>query len=420
MPIMRHFTSKRRGIALVFAASVAVVGCSGPSLELPQVSMPEFKMPELSMPKLRLTTKVEEKLIAEEPVVASTSKIEPATQVLPTMRSSILPIEKSSWCEALREDASAQALIMRSPSLSGSLNNKGKTSIDLGVSVSSYLKANLLEESSEVKCRRYLAEAGLQKLVFLSPQGLTAAGHKAKASTINKNRKNIQSLKGEIRSLMGQGYMTRDQATTLLVQADQLIAEEANSRSQSERRMDTLSSKPQGAKVLANELLRAEAELEDINSRMRTLDAFDVSLSSGWSDDVNERGVNTNFEAFSGKVSFSLKLGAVDPRRFEHERRAKEARLRAITKEEGGSLWQVDVLRRAHERAISGLVESEVKLDEAMVKAKSLINELRSVPNPEFKPTYVAARLQMINLQAEKAAITGSISEIRSNIKKLK
>jgi hypothetical protein len=415
MPIMRHFTSKSRGLALVLVASVAVVGCSGPSLEMPQVSMPEFKMPSL-----RLNTKVEEKLIAEEPVVASTSKVEPATEIMPTMRSSILPIEQSHWCEAIREDDSAQAVIMRSPNVSGSLNDNGQANLGLGMSVSGYLKADLLEESSEIKCRRYLADAGLRKIVFLAPQGLTAAGHKAKADTINKKRKEIQSLKGEIKSLVVQGYMTRDYATSLLVQADQLIAEEGNARSQSERRMDALTSKSQSTKVLAYELLRAEAELEDINSRMRTLDAFDVSLSGGWSDDINNRGVNTNSEAFSGKVSFSMKLGAVDPRRFEHERRAKEARLRAIAKEEGGSLWQVDVLRSAHERAIAGLVESEIKLDEALVKAKSLISDLRSVPNPEFKPVYVAARLQLINLQGEKAAIKGSIAEIRSNIKKLK
>jgi hypothetical protein len=410
MPSTSPCFSRKLALSLLLAASAVVVGCSQPGLELPK----------LEVPKLRLNTQVEEKLISEEAVVPAKLKVEPAGKDLPPLRGSVLPVDKSSWCEALREDANAQAIIMRSPTLSGSLNDGGKSSLDLGVSVSSFLKSDLVKESSEVKCRRYLAEAGLQKLVFLSPQGLTIAGHRAKAGVINKNRKNIQSLKREINSLVQQGILTRDRATSMSVLADQILAEESVSRSQAERRIDALDKKPASARVLANELLRAEAELETLNSRMRTLDAFDVSLSAGWQDDINDRGINAGSDAFSGKVSFSLKLGAVDPRRFEHERRAKEARLRSIKEEEGGSLWQVDVLRRAHERAIEGLVASESQLDQAMGKAQSLITELKGIPNPEFKPAYIGARLQMIKLQSEKAAITGSIVEIRSNIKKLK
>mgnify|MGYP000892867986 CR=1 FL=1 len=43
-------------------------------------------------------------------------------------------------------------------------------------------------QSAEVRCRLYKAESGLHKLVFLSPQGLTAAGYRAKADTIQVER----------------------------------------------------------------------------------------------------------------------------------------------------------------------------------------------------------------------------------------
>jgi hypothetical protein len=184
--------------------------------------------------------------------------------------------------------------------------------------------------------------------------------------------------------------------------------------------LDALDPGSAGANALATSLLRAEADIADINSQIRTHDAMDVSLSGGWSDDLAKDGFNANSDSFAGKVNFTFKLGALDPRRFEHEERAKAARLRAIKGEEGGTLWQVDVLRRAHERAIGGLEASKAKLDDASKKASTLVNQLKSIRNPEFKATYIAARLQQIGINAERAAASDSIKEIRSNLKRLK
>jgi hypothetical protein len=77
-------------------------------------------------------------------------------------------------------------------------------------------------------------------------------------------------------------------------------------------------------------------------------------------------------------------------------------------------------LRRAHERAISGLEESRLKLTDAAAKATSLVKDLHDVHNPEFQSIKIAARLQQIKLKAERAAVDDSINEIRSNLKKLK
>jgi hypothetical protein len=171
------------------------------------------------------------------------------------------------------------------------------------------------------------------------------------------------------------------------------------------------------AKVYGAELLRAESDLEDLGSRMRTLDALDVSLSAGWNDDVTADGIETS-DAFTGKISFSLKLGALAPGRFRHEQTAKEAKLKAIG-EEGGALWQVAVLRRAHESAITGLVEQQSNLEAAITKAEKLVEMLSGVENPEFEPPLIQARLQLIKLKADRAGVEGSIAEIRANMVKL-
>ena len=329
----------------------------------------------------------------------------------------------SAWCDYLREDAAAQSTIMRSPTVSGSLSEDASASVSVGVSLSSFAKADLVEESAEARCRKSLAEGGLQKLIFVSPQGLTAAGHKARFRHIDKQKPEIARLRNKARLAMENGTADRERTTAIELLADSIFADAAESRSQADRRFETgllPKGRDDNARVLGRELLMAEAELEDINSRMRTFDAMDVTLSAGVSDDLNKDGVDINEDSFSGKLSFSVKLGALAPKRFEHEAAAKEAKLRAIQDQEGGTLWQVGVLRRAHERAIAGLVEQQQKLAEAIAKADKLAKMLASVDNPEFEPPLIQAKLQLIRLRADRAAVADSIAEIQGNMKRLK
>jgi hypothetical protein len=152
---------------------------------------------------------------------------------------------------------------------------------------------------------------------------------------------------------------------------------------------------------------------------MRTFDAVDVSVSAGWNDDLNNQGISTNKNSFSSKINFSMKLGALLPQRFDHEERAKAARLKSVASEEGGMLWQVNTLRLAHERAIEGLVASQVQLDQALAEARKLSRQLASVPNPEFAGARIAAKVQIAALEADRAGVIGSITEIRRNMTRL-
>jgi hypothetical protein len=256
--------------------------------------------------------------------------------------------------------------------------------------------------------------------VFLSPQGLSAAGYKARYRTIDAPRREVLRLKNKAQAAMRAGNLDRGKATALAVLADSILAEAEAARSQADRRMDVTGGSKAAAGALGEQLLQAEADLEDINSRMRTLDAVDVSASLGWNDDINQEGFDTSNQAFSGKVSFSVKLGALAPSRFAHEQAAKEAKLQAITHDEGGALWQVAMLRRAHERAIDGLVQQQAQLDAAIAKASELARQLASIDNPEFEPPLIEAKLQLIKLRSDRAAVAGSIAEIQSNLKKLK
>lgn len=398
--------------ALVLASVIGMAGCTAGGDLLTNPDRPGT---------LRLVT-----LDAPPEITASTAKIEgtenkpevveirPATFVEPDESSN------SAWCRYFKEDSAAEATILRSPSIIGCVDDDGKMAVSLGVSVSSFAKARLVEEAARVKCRRHLAEAGLQKLAFVMPQGLTAAGYRAKSISILVRKGDLAELRQQIKYELRRGNITVEKATSLTALIDEINVEGNAEKSQAERRPADDFGKPLGADILGEDLIRAEAELDDINNRIRIADAMDVSVSAGW-DDVGLRdGFDVHDDSFSGKDSLSFKFGAVSPQRFAHERRAKEAKFRAIRDQEGGTLWQIQMLHRAHQRALAGLAGSQAKLNEALAEALKLLTVLGSVQGPEFIGILIAAKIQVIRLLADKAAIDGSIEEIEQNMKRLK
>jgi hypothetical protein len=408
----RRSSSSRKAALLVLTSVLAMSGCSS--------SMGLFSSHDRPG-DLRLTT------LDSDPVFTGSTaaaKLEPKKADIVQIRpASIIEYDdaaNSQWCQYLKEDSAAEATILRSPTLSGNVDDGGKAALSLGLSVSSLNKANLIEAAARVKCRHYLAESGLQKLAFISPQGLTAAGYRAKSRVILGHKSELADLRKLIKSELAKGNMNAEKASSLSVLIDQLISDGNTAKSQADRRLVGDYSEPHSADVLGQDLLKAEAELADINSRIRSADAMDVTVSAGWADHNIDDGFDTQQDSFSGKVSFSIKLGAVAPRRFEHERLAKQARLNAITTQEGGALWQIEALRRAHERALDGLSQSRFKLNDALAEANRLVATLSSVENPEFMSTLIAAKIQVVKLQAERAAVDDSIQEIGKNIKRLK
>jgi hypothetical protein len=405
-----HSSSSRKAALLVMASLAGMAGCSSGSGLLS--SNGDF----LSKLNLDTLSPVTTASISQAPPKLR-PRIEPAGDI-----KIVTPVEeqpKSAWCEHLKEASAIDATVLRAPTLNGSLNDSGRASLGLSLSASNFARANLIEEAASIKCKRYLAELGLQKLVFVSPQNLTAAGYKAKANAIFGQKNEIVRLRKSIEKSMAGGSIDREKATSIYLLIDRLLAEASAAKSQADRRISERLLSGKNANVLSQELLQAEHDLDGIDSRMRTADALDVSVQAGWGDDITTSGINVNDQSFSGKVSFSVKLGAFNPQRFEHERLASQAKQRAIKNEEGGSVWQIGVLRRAHERAIAGLEESQAKLDKAMQEATHLLGVLASVQQPEFEGARLNARYEIMKLKADRAGVAGSLAEIRTNLSRL-
>jgi hypothetical protein len=413
MLVMRHFISSRRTAILATLCLVGVGGCTGGQLLSlrPSVEPAAGEIVSTTAPVAAVT---QVKNLPLKPSVEPVSDIQKIEPVSDEVRE-----RKSSWCQALREGAAADATILRSPTLLGSIDDSGKASLNLGLSYSSFKKANLMQQAAEVRCRKYLAETGLQVLVFVSPQNLTAAGYRAKYDKINEQNKELKKLRLSIAKALKAGDIDREKATSIAVLMDRLLAEGDSSKSQADRRISERLLDGKSTNALAHDLLLAEAELDKINSEISTANAMDVSAKVGWGDNVSTNGLDVSDQSFNGKVSFSIQLGALNPQRFEHERLATEAKQRAIKLEEGGAIWQVGVLRRAHERAIAGLEESQKKIEDAISKAKHLLAVLNSEPLPDFEGARLNARFEIIKLYADRAGVVGSLSEIRTNLNRL-
>ncbi len=410
----------RLGVTVVVAAALALSGCGRmPGFMQRQPQGPASNALAVP-PGMAEPAPAKASGLAKVPVTAAHTGQPPISQPVQIIPARDVTPASSRWCEYLKEDSAAEATVLRSPSVSGSVNDSGDASVGLALSLSSLHKANLVEEAAQVKCRRYAAEMGLQKIAFLAPQGLTAAGYRAKADAILRERQAMSGLKAEIRRQLAAGAINKEKATQLSVMVDQLAAEANAARSQADRRLTDEAGPTGDVRRLGLDLIAAERDMDALNSRMRTADAMDVSLHAGWNQGSVADGLDVTNDSFSGKVSFSMKLGALNPSRFEHERRASEAKIASLREEEGGALWQIAVLRHAHERAMAGLADSRSKLETATAEAERLVAALRGVRNPEFAGTLIAARIQVMKLRAETAGVDGSLAEIKANMDRLR
>jgi len=74
----------------------------------------------------------------------------------------------------------------------------------------------------------------------------------------------------------------------------------------------------------------------------------------------------------------------------------------------------------AHQQALANLVQLQARLNETLADTTKLVKVLGSVSSPDFAGTFIAAKIQVVRLLAEKAAVDGSIDEIRQSMKRPK
>lgn len=409
----------RPQIAIAVLGLFALSGCTMESARLDDVRA-MFETTSANPVKAAPPPVQPAKLELRQSVISDATAKPVAVKVLPVSDapSRLTSDSSSSWCTSLREGALASGYILRSPTLSSSYDNQGKAEASVALSYSNFHRAELLNQHADAECRKYMAQTALQALVSNTPQNLTQAGFKAKADMIDAEKFELAQLKHSVVSHMDKGDINREKATALLMLIDQLHADGQSARSQADRRMRNDGDADKPANQLGSDLLRAEYDLDQVDSEIRTSENLDVGAQALYSQymDGTPSGANPNTVGFGAKVTFSMKLGVIDPRRFEHERLASAAKLRAIRDESPGPISQARELTSSQQQAIAGLEASRRQLVKAAAEAKHLLATLSDVQQAEFEGAKLNARYQILKLKSDEAAVDGSLTEIRQNL----
>ncbi len=356
------------------------------------------------------------KLVSQ--VIDNKRVVKPETRSLVAYRPVSKPVTSSPWCDYLKEDAAAETTILKAPTVSAQINDSGRKSATVAYDLVNVARAHLIEEGARVKCQRYKAKSALNRVVVVAPNKLTRAGFKQKARSIARNHSRMRSIKAQVRRQLSIGNLDRNQSTVLLLAIDQIIVDGAKASSEAAKRQGLVAFDLQNAAQMAQQLVKAEKDLAEINSNIRSADAVSVNLEGGWRDGLTQNGLIVQKDSLFGGVKVSVKLGAFNPSRKRHEEAALAAKLRAYRLEPGSIFWKISQLISAHKRARLGLVASRSQL----VNARRNVGRLRS-RLPASDPAYLAKRFRMeiegIKLDAEINAVSASIGQLDRNLRKL-
>jgi hypothetical protein len=111
------------------------------------------------------------------------------------------------------------------------------------------------------------------------------------------------------------------------------------------------------------------------------------------------------------QIKYELRLGNIT---------AKKATTLSALIDEISLEGNIGDVNAPNSQALADLMRSQDRLNETLADTIKLVTILDSVRRPEFAGTFIAAKIQVVRLLAEKAAIDGSIDDIRENMKRPK
>ena len=414
MLAVHHYSSSLKHLVLVLL-SFGLAACSSVGIDLASSNTP---------PPPRANTM--EALVVRTTSIAHPGKpiakpaIKPANKplIIPA-RSSVEKTEKSAWCTYMSETAAADATVMRAPTISASINKDGNKAVGVNYDVVGIARAELLDAAAEAKCRRYMANAALNRMTVAAPNVLSRAGYRAKSSVISRRSRKLRAIKTLVRRELATGNLDRAQATKLLLASDTVMADGGKARSEAAKRQGLMPFDLNNLAQLSQQLLKAERDLTDINSNIRSADAVSVNLNGSWREAGNNAGALVPKSDFYGGVNVSIKLGALNPLRFSHERAAAQARLRAYRSEPGSVFWKLRELEVAQIRGRNGLAGTLRSLKASQAVAMRQKSSLPS-NDPAFLAPRYGVEIKLIQLEAEIAGIRATLAQIDRNLGKLR
>jgi len=416
MLAVHHYFSSLKLLALI-TLSLLLGACASTGSDLiSQVSGSRAVAETAPKPNLNIQPKTEPLTIPD--ILAKNNEKYRRPVILPA-RGAVARSNRSSWCTYLTQSAAADATILRAPTVSASINRRGNMGVAVNYDLMSIAKAELIDAAAQAKCRRYTANAALNRMAVAAPNVLSRQGYLAKSRVINQQAKKLRALKTLVRRELVTGDLDRAQATKLLLATDSLIGDGATAASEASKRQGLVAFDLENLTQLSQQLFKAERDLADINSNIRTTDALSVNLGGGWREAGKEAGAIVPKSDFYGGVNFSIKLGALNPARFAYEDAAMRARLRAYRDEPGGVFWKLDELEKAQRQGRSGIARNLSTLVASQAVARRQKSNLPA-NDPGFLVLRYGTEIELIRLAAEIAGTRATLAQIDRNIAKLR
>ncbi len=405
MSDVRHYFSKPAKGAF-FAMTLLASGCATSGINMLSFNQPASKpQTETKLASSQSTSKSDASRPGKTQVQEgiSTSEAYPGQQPSPDRN------RNSAWCRYLDANARAQGAILRSPTISGDINDGGNGGVSVSYDFVDLARARLKEETAEAQCRRFLVSNKLARMMIIAPQSLTLAGNRARADYLKSKRNELNSIKRKIKRHITNGEMTVQLGTALIQHAETVASVEHRARAEVLRRQ-AIGKLERGSTLgLDSELENSERVLQAIGRRSRSLEAVKVSISAGYGYQ-GDSGIRSN--SGYGKIKLSYRLGAINPVRQEYEDIAAKARVEALYEENRGVLWRSNEMSQAVSRARAGLVAQRKQLKSAIAEARSnMALYVKGYEIEMLQPRY-RGQIDAIALQAELLGINATLIDM--------
>ena len=327
----------------------------------------------------------------------------------------------SSTCRRLHAVAGAQTTILRSPTIGATLDTEKKASVTISYDMLDLRRARLTEEEADARCRRLLASAKLSSFVLATNESLRHASARAQSLSFQGSRRKLMLVAGQIDSYLDEGLVTMPQASVLRRYVARARAMAAAAAAEAGRREGVSDRRNANLQRAKDELLAADHDLAEIERQRRTADAFELSVSGGYNTETDSIGARYGHDGESyGKVKFSMRTGALFPRRHAFEDEATASRIESFNDPGSGTLWRLRELREASRRALKDLRKQRATLRKGVRETLRVIN----APGHRFGDGLEAARLRSrldaIVFRAELAGVEATIDEMEGTVRRLR
>lgn len=329
----------------------------------------------------------------------------------------------SARCRRILAEAGIDATILRSPTVNGEVGDTGNIGASISYDFVDLRRANLQEELASATCQRDALMVKLNLLLFTSSQALTRAGYLAKANALETSGGEMAAIKRRIRYRLSEGSITRPNATNLHQHLKSVEMRQSLARGEAARREIADRALMKNYKGLDRAIADAELRIQEIRRRKRTTDAIKISASAGYTQ-TNQGNVDPGTVVspndYSAKIRVSLRLGALRARRHELEDVAADARVDSLFEQDRGVLWRANEIGQSNYRVLSSLRKRRSELQEALSSARSNATITGVGFEEELTAVNLRAQIDVIALRAELAGVKATIADTEKLYAKLR